>query len=225
MFWGPMNTLEPAAVEERVEKLDPRHGQPCANENCTRTLVTGRIHAGKFCDANACGPRGLAGEITKVRKAEKAAAKAAKAAAKAASKAAKTRQAQQPWVDGARPAQHTDESHESDEPPPPPSLQLVKALRIIGVTFDDARLTLMDPDGRVRTLMDDGRLSKLPRVFHVFGDFRTERSRASVRRDCAWVNEDEMYDLLDPDEELDHAALEERLGELWHGPCVGAPRT
>ena len=91
-------------------------------------------------------------------------------------------------------------------------------LRIIGVTFDDGKVG-------ARTFMDDERLLKQPGVFHLLGDFRTERSRASEKRNIAWVGEDEIYDLFDPDEELDDAALEERLGELWHGPCVGAPRT
>lgn len=81
----------------QATKLHPMHGQPCANDNCTRLLLTDRIHAGRFCDANACGPRGMAGAITKVRKAEKAAAKAAQAVRKAA-KVTSATHPHQAWV-------------------------------------------------------------------------------------------------------------------------------
>ena len=100
--------LAPLPQEVEAPKLDPRHGQRCANfENCKRTLVTNKIHAGEYCDARACGPRGLAGEITKRRKAEKA-AKLAQVARAALQPVPPQRQQpgaahpQQAWVDGAR---------------------------------------------------------------------------------------------------------------------------
>jgi hypothetical protein len=73
---------EAAAAKAVPQKLHARHGERCANfENCGNTLITGRIHGkGMYCDAYACGPRGVAGGITKQRKAEKAARKAEKAA-------------------------------------------------------------------------------------------------------------------------------------------------
>ena len=73
---------EAAAAKAVPQKLHARHGERCANfENCGNTLTTGRIHGkGMYCDAYACGPRGVAGGITKQRKAEKAARKAEKAA-------------------------------------------------------------------------------------------------------------------------------------------------
>ena len=53
-------------------KLHALHGCPCANPDCSRLLITNRIHAGVYCDAYQCGPRGLAGQITAKRKAAKA---------------------------------------------------------------------------------------------------------------------------------------------------------
>ena len=48
--------------------LHPNHGKPCANTNCKRPLVTGKIHAGIYCNRHQCGPRGLAGRHTAHRK-------------------------------------------------------------------------------------------------------------------------------------------------------------
>ena len=77
-----MPCAEAAAAKAAPKKLHARHGERCANfERCGNTLVTGRIHGkGMYCDAYACGPRGVAGGITKQRKAEKAARKAEEAA-------------------------------------------------------------------------------------------------------------------------------------------------
>jgi hypothetical protein len=69
-----MLCAEAAAAKAVPQKLHARHGERCANfENCGNMLITGRIHGkGMYCDAYACGPRGVAGRITKQRKAEKA---------------------------------------------------------------------------------------------------------------------------------------------------------
>ena len=75
-FFRPLHMLcaEAAAAKAVPQKLHARHGERCANfENCGNMLITGRIHGkGMYCDAYACGPRGVAGRITKQRKAEKA---------------------------------------------------------------------------------------------------------------------------------------------------------
>lgn len=68
--FGMVSALAAAAAPQK--RLHNNHGKPCANILCKATLVTGRIHAGIYCDRNQCGPRGLAGELTAKRRAEKA---------------------------------------------------------------------------------------------------------------------------------------------------------
>ena len=58
--------------QQLVVKLHANEGNPCANPLCRRPLITGKIHAGIYCDRNKCGPRGLAGMVTAKRKAEHA---------------------------------------------------------------------------------------------------------------------------------------------------------
>ena len=50
--------------------LHPNHGKQCANQNCQRPLVTGKICAGIFCNRYECGHRGLAGQLNAKRKAD-----------------------------------------------------------------------------------------------------------------------------------------------------------
>ena len=58
--------------QQLVVKLHANEGKPSANPLCRRLLITGKIHAGIYCDRNKCGPRGLAGKVTAKRKAEHA---------------------------------------------------------------------------------------------------------------------------------------------------------
>ena len=70
--------LADSGARRDEQKLHANHGKPCANLLCNQPLITGRIHAAIYCDRNACGPRGLAGQITAKRKAAKAEEKAVK---------------------------------------------------------------------------------------------------------------------------------------------------
>ena len=98
---------------------------------------------------------------------------------------------QQAWADGAR--------SRASEQPPKPTLTRVFALR--GIACGEPRKV----NGK----------TEITRTYKVEGLFRAARSKHSDAVDVQWVEEDEILDLLDPDEQCAEDELYAQMRELW----------
>ena len=172
-------------TEAEEPKLHPRHGEPCANPECQQPLQTGKIR-GVICTRDRCKQWLDGSGLKKTYKCGKGKKRPHDENAQPHQNG---RHPQQAWAEGAR--------SRATEPPTKP--KLVRVFLVYGVQYGENKFN--ENNCIVET-----------HLYHIIGLFRTARSRASEVVAVHWVDEEELFDVLDPDEGLGYQHVQSRSG-------------